>query len=374
MITPHLPPQQAANALLPVMLGEALASRGFTTSYVAHPGRQESGSSAAAPKPGTRYVPRRGRTGFDRSAAGAIMAGTRMALGAAPAVWQSDIVHLHGNGLIIEVGELLARRFGKPFVITLYGTDVWYHDAQRHARFARVVRRAAYRAFYSRGLLEFARPLGLAADPAGVVYAPVSTAFRPLDDERRKALRRELGIGDEPLLVTVKRLHQVAGYETLLRALPDVLRLAPAAKVWLIGEGERRAALESMARELNLTSRVRFLGLLSHEEVSRYCAAADVFVLPSNLESWGTVMLEALACGTPVITTSTAGGMEVHEHFPEDVTVVQIGDAAALAAAIERAIGARRRVSKIADERLRTEFSVSRCADRYEAIYRQALA
>ena len=68
-----------------------------------------------------------------------------MARGARAAVKSADVVHLHGNGLIIEVGQRLARRYGKPYIITLYGTDIWHHDPAKHARFAGVVRGARCR-------------------------------------------------------------------------------------------------------------------------------------------------------------------------------------------------------------------------------------
>ena len=113
-----------------------------------------------------------------------------MAIGLRRSVSESDVVHLHGNGFIVEVGHRIAERYRKPSVITLYGTDVWHHDPARHARFARVVRGAACRVFYSRGLLEFARHLGLAPDPSVVIYAPGSTAFHPVEEEERRAIRK----------------------------------------------------------------------------------------------------------------------------------------------------------------------------------------
>ena len=150
MITPHLPPEQAANALLPVMLGDALASQGVTAHYVSHPAPDEDVEDVENVREDARHVtlvPRRGRDGFSRSPLGAVIAGGRMAFGSMRAVRESDLVHLHGNGFIVEVWHLLAGRYRKPCVITLYGTDVWYHDAVRHARFGRVVREAACRVF-----------------------------------------------------------------------------------------------------------------------------------------------------------------------------------------------------------------------------------
>ena len=369
MITPHLPPEQAANALLPIELGDALAAHGVSTHYVSHP------FSNGANRLGQRrvtYVPRRGRSRLSRSYAGAVYTAARMAIGMRGAVRSADLVHLHGNGFIIEVGHMLARRFSKPCIITLYGTDVWDHDARRHARFARAVHGAAVRVFYSRGLLEFARPLGLVVEPSVVIYAAVNSAFESIDQTTRDAMRRELGLGPDPVLVTVKRLHPVAGHETLLRAVPQILRDRPHATFLLIGEGELRAKLEALARELGVAAHVRFLGRVDHAIVWRYYAAADVFVLPSDVESWGTVMLEALACGTPVVATDTPGGLEVREHFGEDVTIVEKKNPSALAEAVGRTLARHQRVSPATADRLRHEFSVSHCAAGYLEHYRRA--
>jgi glycosyltransferase involved in cell wall biosynthesis len=369
-ISPHLPPEQGANALLPVMIGNELTSHGVDTSYVAH-------RSTGRPRPPSVdhivYVPRRGRGRLGRTLAGAVMAGVRMALGARRSIRGSDLVHLHSNGFIIEVGWLLAKRYRKPYVITLYGTDVWHHDPARHERFGRVVRGAACRVFYSQGLLDFARSLGLAPDPSIVIYAPVPSTFRPVKPDRRETLRRDLRAEDAPLLLTVKRLHPVGGHEDLLRAVPAILREFPDAELWFAGDGELRPVLEALAIDLGIASHVRFLGRVDNDVLWRCYAAADVFVLPSRLESWGSVMLEALACGTPVVATATAGALEVQRHFPADVALVERENPQALAEAVCGSIKRHGRTGEATQHRLRTEFSVAACAERYLAVYRQAV-
>lgn len=370
MISPHLPPEQAANALLPVLLGGELTSRGIETHYVAHP----PGRAPHQALDRVVYAPRRGRGPFGRTIGGAIVAGGRLALAARQSIRESDLVHLHGNGLIIEVGAMLAGKYRKPYVITLYGTDVWHHDPERHARFTRVVRNAGHRVFYSHALLDFARPLGLAPEPSSVIYAPVPPAFTSVEPSKREALRRDLGIAEgTPLLLTVKRLHPVGGQEDLLQAMPSILRRCPAAQLWLVGEGERRPVLEAVARDEGIAANVRFLGLLDNDSLWRYYAAADLFVLPSRLESWGTVMLEALACGTPVVATDTAGGVEVRQHFPGDVTLVPRENPRALADAVAHALMTHTRTSETTRHRLQSEFTVSACALQYLAVYRQAM-
>ncbi len=393
MVSPHLPPDQAANALLPATLARELSRSGVEVTLAGHlpavaeePGSGEHGpakgagalgkerspTSSAAPRPRVLEIPRRGRGRFARTPVGGALAALRMAIRLRGPVRRADVVHLHSNGLVVEVAGLLAERWGAPFVITLYGTDVWHHNPSRHRRFARVVGGAAQRIFYSYGLLDFGRDVGLATGSASVIYAPVGSHFQPATEDERRATRAELGIYDEPLLVTVKRLHPVAGHADLLRAMRSVLDAGTRAHLLLIGDGPLRASLEQLAADLDLGRQVRFLGTVPNARVARYLAAADLFVLPSRLESWGTVMLEALACGTPVVATPTAGAVEVMRLFPRDVRVADGRDPAALTAAMVPALGARCRVSEEARRQLRERFSPEACAAAYLAAYEQA--
>ena len=370
MVSPHLPPEQAAVALLPVMLGDTLSSSGVTTTYVSHPTH----TGATDRDRDVTYVARRGHDGVSRSKLGAVAAGVRMIVRAKSAVAASDLVHLHSNGLLIEAGAWLAKRFRKPYIVTLYGTDVSAYDPSRNARFGRVVRDASARVFYSRGLLDQASRLGLAPAPSSVIYAPVSRVFHAVDEEARAALRRELGAGGGPVLLTVKHLRPVCGHDTLLRAMPEIVRTRPDVMLWLAGDGDLRPTLELLARDLGVGSHVRFLGRVGNDALWKYYAAADLFVLPSDVESWGTVMLEAMACGTRVVTTDTVGGLEVRENFPDEVTVVPRGEPHELATAVAQALAAPRRVSPAAHEHVQRDFSVGACAAQYLAVYERALS
>ena len=368
MVTPHLPPEWAANAILPVQLGSALDSFRTECRFLAHASRDQRVFLANA-----RYVPRRGRGRWWRTKIGAAIAAVRIVICALPLIKSSDVIHLHGNGLIVEIADWLATRFRKPRVLTLYGTDVWHHDVTRHRRFGAVVRNAKARVFYSEALREFADNLELAPYPSEVIYAPVASTFKAFGMARRAVFRRELGLARSVVLLTVKRLHPVAGHEDLLRAMPTICAAHKNVRLLVVGEGESRAALEALTRELELTDSVQFLGGISNEDLYRYYASADLFVLPSRLESWGTVMLEALACGTPVVTTKTAGGKEISNLFPEDVRVTAVDSPDDLATAVRIELEAHRRVSQDVQTRLQARFSIEACARNYHAIYRQVI-
>jgi glycosyltransferase involved in cell wall biosynthesis len=365
-----VPPEQAANALLPVQLARALAARDVESTFVSHPSARFGAPEGLAR---VTWVPRRGAGLIARSPIGAFVAATRMATTAREAIEHADVVHLHSNGLLIEVAGRVARRAARPTVITLYGTDVWDHDVQRHARFRRVVRDASARILYSQALLDFATPLGLARPPARVIHAPVDGVFVRVSPPDREALRRRLGLADRRVVLTVKRLHQVAGYEDAIAALPALVKTVPDL-LWVIaGYGTLRETLEAEVRARSLAEHVRFLGLTPQTTLPSWYAAADLFFLPSRLESWGAVTLEALACGTPVVATATAGSTEVQRLFPEDVTVVPIGDSAAMARELARALGAPRRATEKTARRLDDQLRIDSAAAAYLDVYRHAL-
>ena len=369
-VTPHLPPEQAANAILPVQLARALATRRVESSFVSHPSERFGPPNGHEP---VTFTAKRGAGFLARSPLGALAAAGRMAQEARPIIEAADVVHLHSNGLLIEVAGSVARRTSRPSVITLYGTDVWDHDERRHARFRKVVRSAAVRVFYSQALLDFAKPLGLAGGPARVIYAPVDAVFDRVNDAARTGIRRDLGVADRRVVLTVKRLHPVAGYLDALAAFQTLIGDVPDA-LWVIaGYGDLRESLEAETRARGLADHVRFLGLTPQHQLPAWYTAADVFLLASRLESWGAVTLEALACGTPVVAPATGGSSEVHRLFPGDVTLVPVGDAPALARETRRALVAPRRTADVTARRLDDEFRIGPAAAAYLDVYEQAI-
>lgn len=141
----------------------------------------------------------------------------------------------------------------------------------------------------------------------------------------------------------MKRLHPLADHATPLRAFALLDPAQVKAKLVIAGSGEERDALEDLARELGIASRVRFLGLVPNQEVAKLHAAADLFVLSSKLEATPTVVLEALACGTRVVSTDNPGGLELGAMFPEDLRDRAPREPQALADGIAAALRENRR-------------------------------
>jgi glycosyltransferase involved in cell wall biosynthesis len=323
-VTPHLPPDQAANALLPAELAAWAHARGDIVTLVSHEPAQ---GRAKQDLPSGRVwrLPRKPPAGtISRALRLDTLRQARVIQAAMQqAAHDADILHLHSNGLIIEVAAAWARRHGKPYILTLYGTEIWHYQRRRPVDpFTRAYRHAQAVTFYSRKLMERAIALGLDRPGLSVVYPAVAAAFAPQDERTRAAWRTALGIAEPRVVLNVKRLHELAGQRYLLDAFARIARARRDVRLIICGTGPLREALESQARDAGIANRVTFTGLVTNEQVAQYAAVADVFVLPSLLEALPTVAVEALASGTPVISADHPGGVELHEIFGDDVLVV----------------------------------------------------
>lgn len=368
-VTPHLPPDQAANALLPWQLGQWAAKAGDEVVFVAHPPR--AGGSAPLPGP-VRWIPRRTGGFLHRGLRlGSVRTTYRIWRAIGALIEGADVVHVHSNGLLAEVAVLLARRAGKPAVLTLYGTEIWHYAPKRVGPdlFTRAYHAASAVTFYSDRLLTRAHELGLGRRETTVIYPPVSRGFEFHDDDEMTSARARLGIGNRHLLVNVKRLHPLAGQRFLLEAMNEVIRDFPDIRLVICGTGDMLEDLRSVARSAGVERHVVFAGLVDNAVVAQYCAAADLFVLPSLLEALPTVAVEALACGTPVVSSDNPGGVELNDVFGPDVAIVPREQPLALAGAITHFLRHKRRTMTATRETLEREFRPEAVAAKYRDVY-----
>lgn len=384
-VTSHLPPDQGANALLPVHLGQWARQAGDAPSYIAHPPRALGNATAGGlaeverslPGPATWIEARaRGRWVPVASQVSTLFELARMRRDTRDALAGADVVHVHSNGLLPEAVALLASRMRKPVVLTLYGTEIWHYAPRRFGLdlFTRAYTSASHVTFYSEGLMDRAIELGLSRDHLTVVYPPVADYFQRLNESARQAARKELGLRERHVLLNVKRLHHLAGQRHLIEAMPSILRAHPDARLVICGTGPLREALQAHAASLGVDAHVTFTGLVDNRTVARYQEAADLFVLPSALEACPTVAVEALACGTPVVSTDNPGGIELGRLFGDDVRVVPRENAAALAAATIAFLSDKRRTAPHSDETVREHFGPRNVAARFREVYHAAVA
>jgi phosphatidylinositol alpha-1,6-mannosyltransferase len=144
-------------------------------------------------------------------------------------------------------------------------------------------------------------------------------AFHP--DVDGGLVRKRHDLGDRPVIVCISRLVQRKGQDTLVRALPQVLKKVPDALLLIVSDGPHRAALEKLARDLDVTRSVVFTGKIPWEELPAHYAAGDVFAMPCrtrwgglDVEGLGIVYLEASATGLPVIAGDSGGAPDAVLH------------------------------------------------------------
>jgi glycosyltransferase involved in cell wall biosynthesis len=203
---------------------------------------------------------------------------------------------------------LLGRSLGKPVVITARGTDVNLLPEYRMPR--RLVRWAAAQAAglitVSEALRERLLELGVPGSRIQVVRNGVDLElFAPRD---RAAARRELGLdADGPVVLSVGWLIPRKGHDLAIRAVAAM----PEVTLVIVGEGPEATSLQRLADQLGSSERVRFLGSMPQEQLARVYSAADVLLLASSREGLPNVVLEALACGTPVVASAVWGTPEI---------------------------------------------------------------
>ena len=201
---------------------------------------------------------------------------------------------------------LLGRHIGKPVVITARGSDV---NTLTRYRLPRAMIRWA--ACHAAGVIAVARALkdgligvGIPGERIEVLRNGVDLQlFRPVE---REAVRRRLGFSRTTLL-SVGNLLPLKGHDLVIGAL----RWLPEVDLVVIGNGPEREALWLLARDTGVSDRVRFVDAVTQDELRSYYCAADTLVLASSREGWANVLLESMACGTPVIASRAGGSPEV---------------------------------------------------------------
>ena len=209
---------------------------------------------------------------------------------------------------------LLARHFNKPFTVTARGTDLNLIPQYTLPRW--MMQWAASRASASVGvcsaLVDVLRAWKIPQDRLHVMRNGVDLLrFRPLAQE---TVRGELGLTGSPLLLSVGYLIERKGHHIAIEALAQLLPSHPQARLVIVGDGEERVRLGDLCQRLGVVERVTFTGALPNVELFRWYSAADVLILASSREGWANVLLEAMACGTPVVAARIWGTPEVVAH------------------------------------------------------------
>ncbi len=222
----------------------------------------------------------------------------------------------------------LGRALGKPVVITGRGSDLTelpLHATPRR-RIAAALREASGLITVSAALGEVMVELGADRGKLRVLRNGIDTAlFHPHD---RAAARAAFDV-EGPALLSVGHLIPRKGHDRSIAALAEL----PGFTLLIAGDGPERGALLALAERLGMAGRVRLLGAFAHERLPQLYSAADAMLLSSSREGWANVLLESMACGTPVIASNIPGNSEVVQS-PEAGLVVRDNTPSGIAEAV----------------------------------------
>lgn len=209
---------------------------------------------------------------------------------------------------------IIAEAMGLPLSIKARGSDIsfWGEHGFAREQMLEAARRATGLLAVSRDLAGQMAAMGMERDKITVHYTGLDRdRFRPLEHTQlRRQLSEELGFAmpdNAPLLACVGALIERKGQGIAIAALKDI----PGARLVLIGKGEDEARLRALAASEGVAERVHFAGSLDHDVMPLILSAADAMVLPTVSEGLANAWVEALACGTPVVTCDVGGAREL---------------------------------------------------------------
>lgn len=222
--------------------------------------------------------------------------------------FRPDIIHAHH----VWVTPFVASETGLPYVISVHGTDLMgYRDGPRYRPMARTAAEKAY------GLIAISRQVrddtvatyGVSQNKVHLIANGFDVdIFKVIPGATKTAVLSEFGLpaSDGPLVSFVGKFTDFKGIDVLLKAAAIYEKALPGVQTVLVGHGQLWEEMHSLQDELGLAG-VHFLGHQPQPMVARVYNAADISVVPSRIEPFGLVAVEALACGTPVVATNAGG-------------------------------------------------------------------
>lgn len=304
--------------------------------------------------------------------------GTFLVSGAWHSLWQArefrpDVVHIFFGVPDGPIGWLLKRTYGLPYIISLRGADVPSDEVKRFAKQYKVLRpfiRWLWRdadalVAVSNGLRSYAKETSPDLPIQVISNAIDLSAFTPAPQRDTNGLVRLLYVG---------RFNVFKNVETLVEAVGKLSQMDVGEfELNLVGEGEQRPVLERIVSELGLTRRVKFAGWVARDQIADHYRLADVFVTATTWEGMPNTVLEAMACGLPIVGTQASG---LHELVRDGLNgyLVPTKDPEALAQALARLMGdgyERRRMGRESRRLAEREFAWEYIAAQYLEVYKQ---
>ncbi len=246
-----------------------------------------------------------------------------------------DIKVIHSHWLIPQgiIGAICKTLFGTRHIISVHGSDINYVASSRFLRFFFEFIVQNTDIITTNSTYTKSRVLQINDTVSNKTHViPMGVDTEKFNAYGRDSL--ETYFDADCIILTAGRLISIKGINYLIQSMPQILQRFPKAKLVICGDGPEKGNLQRLAEALNISERILFTGYISHDEMIQYYKSADVFILPSieidgYKEGLGMVIIEAMACGTPVIGTNIGGitdiikdeynGLLIAERSPDDI-------------------------------------------------------
>jgi glycosyltransferase involved in cell wall biosynthesis len=240
-----------------------------------------------------------------------------------------DLVHAHGHVYMSSyLAGKVAKKYKKPFIVTQHNTFIDYRsflNLLEHLNdciIGKSVLKGANKIItVSKETKKYVLKLGADKSKATVIYNGVDTdIFHPMN---KGESREKLGLPQKrKIIFSVRRLVYKNGLDTLIESIPLLTKENPDLLFIVAGKGPSRKLIEDRVKELGIDTNIKLAGFVPDRHLPVYYNAADCFILPSaSGEGFPLVLLEAMACGLPVISTAVGGTPEIIQHMKNGVLV-----------------------------------------------------
>ena len=227
-----------------------------------------------------------------------------------------DVVVFGAAAPLALMSPSLRKSGVKKIIALTHGHEVWWAKIFPFnfaiKRIGKNVDHLTYLGEFTRQAISKALSRKSAAEMVKIAPGIDTAHFIPQPDAMQK--RKELGLQDKKIIISVGRLVHRKGQDNLIQAMPAVLKKIPNAHLLLVGEGPYRKHLEKLVMKSSLEQNVTFAGRIMYDRLPSYLSAADLFAMPSRsrffgleVEGLGIVYLEASACGIPVVAGNSGG-------------------------------------------------------------------
>ena len=227
-----------------------------------------------------------------------------------------DVVVFGAAAPLALMSPSLRKSGVKKIIALTHGHEVWWAKIFPFnfaiKRIGKNVDHLTYLGEFTRQAISKALSRKSAAEMVKIAPGIDTAHFIPQPDAMQK--RKELGLQDKKIIISVGRLVHRKGQDNLIQAMPAVLKKIPNAHLLLVGEGPYRKHLEKLVTKSSLEQNVTFAGRIMYDRLPSFLSAADLFAMPSRsrffgleVEGLGIVYLEASACGIPVVAGNSGG-------------------------------------------------------------------